>query len=142
MRLAAGIAHHGGADQRADDDVVDDRHGLKALHDLKGAADAALAAFGRRQRRDVLTVEDDRALGGRQHARDQIEQRRLAGAVRADQADDLAAPTEIETSLLAIRPPKALPDAAGFQKGVVIGRLLAPGREQPTSPAAAPARSR
>jgi hypothetical protein len=29
--LAAGIAHHGGADQRADDDVVDHGHGLEAF---------------------------------------------------------------------------------------------------------------
>src|SRR6478735_5762717 len=90
--LAAGIAHHGGTHQRTDDDVIDDGHGLEAFHDLESTADPALAALRRRQRRDVHTVEDDRALGRRQHARDQVEQRRLAGAVGTDQSDDFAAP--------------------------------------------------
>ena len=51
MGLAARLAHHGGADQRADDDVVDHRHGLEAFDDLEGARDAALAALRRRQPR-------------------------------------------------------------------------------------------
>ena len=116
MRLAAGIAHHGGADQRADDDVVDHSHGLKTLHDLEGAADPALAAFGRRQRGDVITVEDDRALRGRQHARDQVEQRRLAGAVRADEADDFATPDRDRDVAVRNQAAEALPDAAGFEE--------------------------
>ena len=50
VSLAARLAHHGGADQRADDDVVDHAHGLEAVHDLEGARDAARAPCGRRQR--------------------------------------------------------------------------------------------
>ena len=136
VRLAAGIAHHGGADQRADDDVVDDRHGLEALDDLEGAADAALAALGRRQRGDVLAVEDDRALGRRQHAGDQVEQRRLAGAVRADQADDFAAPDRDRDVAVGDQAAEALPDAAGFEQWrVVIGPPPCAWREnRPTSP--------
>ena len=116
MRLAARLAHHGGADQRADDDVVDDRHGLEALDHLEGAPDAALAALRRRQARDVLAVEPDRAFGRRQHARDQVEQRRLAGAVRADQADDLAAADRDRDVAVGDQAAEALRDAAGFEQ--------------------------
>jgi hypothetical protein len=41
--------------------------------------------------RDVHPLEQHRPGGGRQHARHQVDKRRLAGSVRADQADDLAA---------------------------------------------------
>ena len=44
----------------------------------------------RRRVRDVAPVEDDRALVGLDHPADGLEQRRLAGAVRAEQRDDLA----------------------------------------------------
>ena len=54
-----------------------------------------------------LAVETDRARGRRMHAGDQVDQRGLAGAVRADQADDLAlARARSETSSTARRPPK------------------------------------
>ncbi|OIQ74299.1 hypothetical protein GALL_440540 [mine drainage metagenome] len=90
--LAARLAHMRGADQRADDDVVDHRHGLEAFHDLKGAPDPALAALRRRQRGDILAVKQDGPLRRRQHARDQIEQGRLAGAIAPEQRPALAAP--------------------------------------------------
>ncbi|MHC2257644.1 hypothetical protein ACVILK_007336 [Bradyrhizobium embrapense] len=108
--------HLGVADQRADDDVVDHGHGLEALDHLEGAPDAALAALGRRQLCHVLAVEEDRALGGRQHARDQVEQRRLAGTVRADQADDLAAPDRDRDVAVGDEAAEALPDAASLQQ--------------------------
>src|SRR5262249_32197695 len=81
------------------------------------AADAALAALGGVQSCDVLAAEPDRALRGRQYACDQVEQRRLAGAVRADQADDLAAPDRDRDVAVGDEAAKALPDAAGFQQG-------------------------
>ena len=117
MGLAPRHAHHGVSHQRADDDVVDHGHGLKTLHDLKGAGDAAHAALGCRQRGDVFAVEPDRALGRRQHARDQIEQRRFAGAVRPDQADDFAAPDRDRDVAVGDEAAETLPDAAGFQQG-------------------------
>ena len=46
-------------------------------------------AFGVRER---SIVAEDRAAVGRQHAREALEQRRLAGAVRTDEAEHLAAP--------------------------------------------------
>src|SRR6267142_2703595 len=115
-RTSARLAHDGGADQRADDDVVDDSHGLEALDDLERARDAALATLRRRQRGDVLAVEPDRSLRRRQHARDQIEQRRLAGAIGANQANDLAAPDRYRDVAVGDQPAEALPDAFGFQQ--------------------------
>ena len=109
-------AHHGVAHQRADDDVVDHAHGLKTFHHLEGAADAAHAALGRRQFCHVLAIEPDRALRRRQHARDQVEQRRLAGAVGADQTDDLAAPDRNRDVAVGDEAAEPLPDAAGFQQ--------------------------
>ena len=44
-----------------------------------------------RQPGDVLAVEDDAARGRAQHAGQAIEERALAGAVRADDGADLAA---------------------------------------------------
>ena len=53
--------------------------------DLIGANEPAPHALFRRQRRDVGVVEQDTAGVRPQHAGHQIDQRRLAGAVRADQ---------------------------------------------------------
>ena len=53
--------------------------------DLERAHQPARDALVRRQRRDVLRAEHDRAGVGPQHAGHQVDERRLAGAVRADQ---------------------------------------------------------
>ena len=53
---------------------------------------------------DVAAVEADRARAD--EAGDGVDERRLAGAVRADQADDRPWPTFRSTSLTALRPPK------------------------------------
>src|SRR4030095_9948905 len=45
----------------------------------------------RRQTTDVGAVEDDAACGGGKQTADQIDDRALARAIRADQADDFAA---------------------------------------------------
>jgi len=102
-----------------DDDVVDDGHGLKTLDHLEGTPDAALAALGCRQARDILAVENDRALRGRQHTCDQVETastcRRRSGrsgrrSRRADRDRDIAVGDE---------PAEALPDAAVSSSGVI-----------------------
>jgi hypothetical protein len=49
----------------------------------------------RRPRGDVLAGELDRAGGGRVESRQHVHERRLAGAVRPDQADDLV-PAQLE----------------------------------------------
>ena len=60
-------------------------------HQLEGARDAALRDAVRRQRRDRRGRRADLAAVGRDRAGDQVEHRGLARAVRADQAEDLAA---------------------------------------------------
>jgi hypothetical protein len=57
---------------------------------LRQVADAAPRALIHRHPRDVGPVEPDRAGRGRDEARDHVERGRLAGAVGAEQADDLA----------------------------------------------------
>ncbi len=52
--------------------------------DLKGAYNAEVCAPVRRQRRDILTLKKDASGGGRQLTADDIEEGRLAGAVRSD----------------------------------------------------------
>jgi hypothetical protein len=52
----------------------------------------------RRRAQQALAVERDLARVRLVEARDQVEERRLAGAVRADQADDLALATSSVTS--------------------------------------------
>src|SRR5262249_6282479 len=53
--------------------------------DLKGAHQAALDPRLRRERRDVVLIEQDLPAVGSNEPGDQVDQRRLAGAVRADQ---------------------------------------------------------
>ena len=77
--------------ERADDHVVGDRHSAKRLDDLERTPDAAAAEHARPLARDVDALERDRARVGRDEAVQEIEQRRFAGAVRADDAEDLAA---------------------------------------------------
>ena len=61
------------------------RQRVEQLVDLEGADDAAPDAPMGGQRRDVGAVEDDPSGGWQEHAGEQVDERRLAGAVRADQ---------------------------------------------------------
>src|SRR5919202_1371365 len=88
--------HHGDAgavdlaDQRADQDIVTDVQTGKGLSDLEGARDAQLGAAMGGQTADILPLIQHGAGGWRQRAADQVDQRRLAGAVGADDAQPLA----------------------------------------------------
>src|SRR5439155_22887508 len=82
----------------------------------EGAPDAALTALGGRHVGDILAVEPDRALRRRQHAGDEIEQRRLAGAVGADQTDDLAAADRDRDVAVGDEAAEPLPDATSFEE--------------------------
>ncbi len=53
-------------------------------------ANAERREIPRLDAREILTLEQDAARARPQHAADQVEQRRLAGSVRADHAADLA----------------------------------------------------
>jgi hypothetical protein len=78
------------AQVRAEGDVLEHGHRADHLDVLEGARDAAPRDLARRQRVDPLAEQDHLAARRRQHAGDEVEGGRLAGAVRADQAEDLA----------------------------------------------------
>ena len=73
-------------------DVVEHRQAGEQRRDLVGAAQAAADALMRREMRHVLAEEADRAGGRGEIAGDAVEQRGLAGAVRAEHGAPLARP--------------------------------------------------
>jgi hypothetical protein len=72
----------------ADLDVLDRGHVLEEADVLEGAPHAELRDLVGRLARDVGAVELDQAHRGLVDAREHVEERRLAGAVRPDQTDD------------------------------------------------------
>ncbi|HET9651302.1 MAG TPA: hypothetical protein VFP36_03895, partial [Usitatibacter sp.] len=70
--------------------VLLDRQRGKQVGDLIGAADAERGASVRTQARDVATAEAHRAFRDGHFTRDRVEERRLAGAVGADDRPALA----------------------------------------------------
>ena len=70
--------------------VLEDAEAVKRPRDLEGAADAAVDDAVRGDARDLRAVEQDRSGRRHQRARQHVEDRALAGAVRADQAENLA----------------------------------------------------
>ena len=78
------------ADALGDQQVLAHGRVGEQLDALEGAADAAPRPRVHRQAADVLAVELDRAAVGAQHAEHAVEERGLAGAVRADEPDPLA----------------------------------------------------
>src|SRR5579862_2175623 len=71
-----------------DEDVLERRHVLEEADVLKGAPDAALRVRVRRLAGQVLVGEHDASRRRLVHAGEHVEERRLPGAVRADEADD------------------------------------------------------
>src|SRR5258706_13621301 len=65
--------------------VVEDRKAAEERVDLERAADAALHALRLRHAGDVLAAEEDAARARRERAGEQVHERGLAGAVRADE---------------------------------------------------------
>jgi hypothetical protein len=74
----------------ADHDVLCHGHALENLQVLEGARHAAGCERVRSKARDVLAVQLDAAVTGDIDARYHVEERRLAGAVRTDDCQDLA----------------------------------------------------
>ena len=70
--------------------VLENRHARKQLNVLESSADAATGDLARQLAIDALAHEPDCAGGERGHARDEVERGAFAGAVRADQANDLS----------------------------------------------------
>src|SRR5580704_10688633 len=74
------------SDKGADSNVFEDGHPREGAHHLKGAADAEPAYPARPQPHEALPGQANIAALGRQKAVNDIEECRLAGAVRADNA--------------------------------------------------------
>jgi hypothetical protein len=71
------------------EEVLAHRRALHQADVLEGAADPQRGPLVHRQGGDVLALEQHAARGRLVEAGDHVERRRLAGAVRADDADDL-----------------------------------------------------
>ena len=78
------------------------RQRVEQLVDLERADDAAANALVRGERGDVVAVEEDRPRGRLENAGEQVDQRRLAGAVRSDQGVARAA-REVERDVVGRR---------------------------------------
>ena len=90
-----------------------------------------LIELGRPQAGDDLAVDLDLATGRRELAEDAVEQRGLAAAVRADQAEDLALLHVEADAIDGLDAAKALLDVADFEDrghGAVSSRDLATAR--------------
>ena len=73
----------------SDHDVLEDRHVGEQPHVLEGASDAQRGDDAGVEANDRLSLELDLAFGGRHQTGDGVKERGLAGAIRADDADDL-----------------------------------------------------
>src|SRR4051794_8684974 len=71
-------------------DVLPYRQRTEELEALEGAGHALAGSLERWEAGDVLAVEQDLAPSGVLQAGDDVEQRRLAGSVRADEPGDAA----------------------------------------------------
>ena len=70
--------------------VLEHRHAVERPRDLETAGDALARALVGREAGNLLALELDRAAVVAQRARDAVDERRLARAVRPDQAEALA----------------------------------------------------
>jgi hypothetical protein len=82
------VDHAALAVERTDDHVVQHRQAGERLYDLKSAPDAGGANLLRLEPTDALAAKTDFTLIRRVDASDQVEDRRLARAIRADHRDD------------------------------------------------------
>src|SRR5882757_5901233 len=99
-----------------DFEVLAHRQALEHAGHLELDGKAAMDAGERFQRRDVLAGKIDVAAAGAMFAEDQPEQRALAGAVRTDQAMDLALFEREVDRVGDVQPAKMLVEAFEFEQ--------------------------
>ena len=107
-RLAGGNHHQ----------VLDGGQVGELAGDLEGAQQAAVEQIVRRQAGHVLAVEDDAPAVGHERAGDGVEQRRLAGAVGADQAGHRSAGNAQRAARNRLYAAKRLGDGHGFDEHI------------------------
>src|ERR1044071_8731354 len=114
-----------------EDQILPHRQFWKHLQQLEGAADAQTIELRRPQSGDEFAIDLHLATGRRELAEDAVEQRGLAAAVRADQAEDLALLHVEADTVDGLDAAKALLDVADFEDrrhGAVSRRDLATAR--------------
>ncbi len=89
------------------------------MHDLKRAADTQPRAAKCRQPIDRFALEQYLAFARCQRAADQTDQRRLAGAVRADQTQNLAL-RQRKADMIDCRQPGKMPVASRTSSRALI----------------------
>src|SRR5208282_2073483 len=89
---------------------------------LRQVADAQAGALVHRQRRHVVAVEFDASFIGLDESRDHVEDRRLAGAVGAEEADSLALAHVKTDTLDDLTPNEALLHAVDGKHVLAAGR--------------------
>ena len=104
------------AETGADRAVFQHRHIGERLHDLMGAREPVAGDDKGPFAGDVDAVEHDLAGIRRKHAVDQIEQRRFAGAVRPDQAEDFARLQDEAQIVHRLQAAEALADAVELEQ--------------------------
>ena len=101
----------------SDKEIVDDRAVTKQRQVLERAPDAETRKMVRPVSQQVVAVEADVAGGRIIDPADHVEDRRLAGAVGADEADDLVLPDVDRHSGESLDAAKTLRDVAQRQQG-------------------------
>ena len=97
--------------------VLEDGQAAEEVGDLERPRQAEPRPAMRGHPRDVLAEELDAAAGRAQLARDEAEERGLAGAVGPDDRDPLARrPRVSETPSTAVTPPKRRPSPSGRER--------------------------
>ena len=104
---------------RAHQDVLGDREALKQLDVLERPGDSAPHDAAGPDADQALAFEADVAGLRRVEPRDHVEDRRLAGAVRADQTDDLALGDRERDGVECDDPAEALADVVDLEQGQV-----------------------
>ena len=103
------------AETGADRAVFQHRHIGERLHDLMGAGETVAGDAVRRLAGDVDAAKYDLPGIRLEHAVDQIEQRRLAGAVRPDEAENFALFDGEAQIVHGLQPAEAPADAVEFE---------------------------
>ena len=103
--------------------VVEHRERRQEARLLEGAGDADAGAPLHRRTRQFLALAADRAGAGLVEAREHVEQRRLAAAVRADQAVHLARAQGERYLVERADAAEVLADADGFERARTAGGM-------------------
>src|SRR6266540_77787 len=107
------------------EDVLERSHVVEEADVLKGPRHAERRDFVRRQTGDRPAVEVDAARGRLVHAGEDVEEGRLAGAVRPDEADDLSARDDEVDVVDGDQPSELLPDVDRLEDVPVLSHQRA-----------------